>query len=73
MHGSAYGNVGFSTGYSCARRLRVQDGGGECKDASYGFVGWWSGGGKLILIVVMFSGRLMKRYTMEGGQGWNLS
>ncbi|KAF3535580.1 hypothetical protein F2Q69_00022425, partial [Brassica cretica] len=48
---SAYGNVGFTTGYSCKRRLDASD--GVCKDASYGFVGRWSPTGKIILILVM--------------------
>lgn len=67
--GSAYGNVGFTTGYSCERRLNVGDGG--CEDAGYGFVGRWSFSGKIILIVVMFYGRL-KQFTAKSGRGWIL-
>ncbi|KAI3439260.1 uncharacterized protein J3R85_004987 [Psidium guajava] len=66
---SAYGNVGFSTGYSCKRRLEA---GGYCKDASYGFVGRWSKTGKLIIILVMFFGKLSK-FSKRGGNSWDLS
>ncbi|XP_044508081.1 sodium transporter HKT1-like isoform X2 [Mangifera indica] len=65
----AYGNVGFSTGYSCKRQLKRES---FCKDTSYGFVGRWSAGGKLMLIIVMFFGRL-KRFNMNGGKSWKLS
>ncbi|XP_062223944.1 cation transporter HKT1;3-like [Phragmites australis] len=65
---SAYGNVGFSVGYSC-KRLRNHD--VHCKDASYGFVGKWSGKGKVILIIVMIFGRL-KAFNMKGGRAWKL-
>ncbi|ESQ38530.1 hypothetical protein EUTSA_v10028595mg [Eutrema salsugineum] len=66
---SAYGNVGFTTGYSCKRRLNVSDGG--CEDASYGFVGRWSPAGKVILILVMFYGRF-KHFTPKSGRAWIL-
>ncbi|CAD6251710.1 unnamed protein product [Miscanthus lutarioriparius] len=56
----AYGNVGFSVGYSCKRLLNHDV---YCKDASYGFVGKWSDKGKVILIMVMVFGRL-KAFNM---------
>ncbi|CAG7862652.1 unnamed protein product [Brassica rapa] len=66
---SAYGNVGFSTGYSCKRRLDVRD--GSCKDAGYGFAGRWSPVGKIILIIVMFYGKF-KQFTAKSGRTWIL-
>uniref|UniRef100_A0A0D9VCT3 Uncharacterized protein n=1 Tax=Leersia perrieri TaxID=77586 RepID=A0A0D9VCT3_9ORYZ len=65
---SAYGNVGFSFGYSCKRSL-IYD--AHCKDASYGFAGKWSDKGKAILIIVMLFGRL-KSFNMKGGRAWKL-
>lgn len=68
-NGSAYGNVGFTTGYSCERRLDISD--GSCKDAGYGFAGRWSPVGKFVLIIVMFYGRF-KQFTAKSGRAWIL-
>lgn len=59
---SAYGNVGYSLGYSCDKLLKPDP---RCKDFSYGFVGRWTDKGKVIIIVVMFLGRF-KTFTLNG-------
>ncbi|XP_074310381.1 sodium transporter HKT1 [Silene latifolia] len=65
---SAYGSVGFSTGYGCKRRLKLDE---NCIDKSYGLAGWFSKEGKAILILAMFYGRF-KKFNVHGGQAWRL-
>jgi hypothetical protein len=59
---SAFGNVGYSLGYSCDKLLKPDP---SCNAASYGFVGRWSNEGKLIIILAMFLGRLKKFILKE--------
>ncbi|KAL7592658.1 hypothetical protein Lser_V15G33558 [Lactuca serriola] len=66
---SAYGNVGFSLGYSCKRQLQPRR---DCIDSWYGFSGRWSNISKLILILAMIFGRLRK-FHKRGGKVWKLS
>nr|AAY42148.1 high-affinity potassium uptake transporter [Triticum aestivum] len=67
---SAYGNAGLSTGYSCSRLHQLHP---EiiCQDKPYSFSGWWSDGGKFVLILVMLYGRL-KAFTLATGKSWKV-
>ncbi|VAI90984.1 unnamed protein product [Triticum turgidum subsp. durum] len=67
---SAYGNVGLSTGYSCSRLHQLHP---EiiCQDKPYSFSGWWSDGGKFLLVLVMLYGRL-KAFAVSTGKSWRV-
>ncbi|XP_072972976.1 cation transporter HKT2;2-like [Typha angustifolia] len=67
---SAYGNVGLSMGYSCSRLLKLHPD-SICEDKPYSFSGWWSVEGKLLLVIVMFYGKLRK-FSMRTGKAWKL-
>ncbi|CAN6452631.1 unnamed protein product [Victoria cruziana] len=66
---SAYGNVGLSVGYSCERLLGVASN-GDCSNTSLSFSGKWSKKGKVVIIIVMFFGKL-KKFTASGGKAWH--
>ncbi|XP_062184797.1 cation transporter HKT1;1-like isoform X2 [Phragmites australis] len=59
---SAFGNVGYSLGHSCEKLLKPD---ANCRAASYGFVGWWTDEGKLLIIFLMVLGRLKKFILKE--------
>uniref|UniRef100_A0ACD5V4S1 Uncharacterized protein n=1 Tax=Avena sativa TaxID=4498 RepID=A0ACD5V4S1_AVESA len=65
---SAYGNVGYSLGYSCDKLLKPD---ATCRDASYGLVGRWSDEGRLLIILVMFLGRF-KTSTLKRKKNLNV-
>ncbi|KAG8074738.1 hypothetical protein GUJ93_ZPchr0006g43015 [Zizania palustris] len=67
---SSYGNVGLSTGYSCSRLQKLNPE-SICQDKPYSFSGWWSNEGKLLLVFVMFYGRL-KKFSKGTGGSWKL-
>jgi hypothetical protein len=48
--------VGLSTGYSCSKLPHLEE--TICHDMPYSFSGWWSDQGKVVLVLVMFYGRL---------------
>lgn len=56
---SAYGNVGISMGYSCSlfRKLIIHSE-AHCEEVAYSFSGKWSSKGKVVILLVMFLGRL---------------
>ncbi|CAN6464540.1 unnamed protein product [Victoria cruziana] len=63
---SAYGNSGLTTGYSCQRLQKITD--RPCQDSSVSFSGKWSTKGKIVILFVMFFGRV-KKFT-PGGKAW---
>eukprot|EP01018_Ginkgo_biloba_P027714 Gb_33972 [translate_table: standard] len=54
---SAYGNVGLSLGYSCRLFMKLSNR-HNCEDVAFSFSGKWSPKGKVLIIIVMFIGRL---------------
>ncbi|KAJ3696271.1 hypothetical protein LUZ60_001648 [Juncus effusus] len=67
---SAYGNVGISLNYSCARLQRLHPE-MKCVDEPYSFVGFWSDEGKLLIAFVMIYG-WHKKYSERNGKAWKL-